>query len=278
MKRTVVKELEQTAAGIRKNLLTLIHSGGHGHTGGSLSSTDILVALYYHVMKLNSEKPDWPDRDRFVLSKGHSAEGYYCILSDLGFFGAELLLQYGKPGSPLAGHPTVSIPGVELNTGALGHGLSAAIGMALAARMDKKRYRVFALMGDGELAEGSVWEAAMAGAHYRLSNLTAIIDRNGLQVSGRTEDLMALEDLTGKWRAFGWTVTDIDGHNMETLATQLGAENETSQPRLFIAHTVKGRGVSFMENQAVWHHKVPSAEQLQIALRELDNQLGKTTS
>jgi transketolase len=263
---------------VRKRLLRIIRSAGGGHTGGSLSSVDILVALYYHTMRIRPEDPSWPDRDRFVLSKGHSVEGYYCVLADRGFFPETVLDTYGKPGSILAGHPTVKVPGVELNTGALGHGLSAGIGMALASRMDHKEFRTYVLMGDGELAEGSVWEAAMAAGHYKLSNLTAIIDRNRLQISGDTETVMALEDLAARWGAFGWEVAEVDGHDMAALISALDTIDHGTQPRLVIARTVKGKGVSSIENDPAWHHKVPSESQLAVAMSELDDQLVELTS
>lgn len=263
---------------VRKRLLQIIYSAGGGHTGGSLSSVDILVALYYHALRIRPEEPKWPDRDRFVLSKGHSVEGYYCVLADKGFFADDVLDTYGQPGSILAGHPTVKVPGVELNTGALGHGLSAGIGMALASRMDGRQYKSFVLMGDGELAEGSVWEAAMAAAHYKLSNLTAIIDRNRLQISGDTETVMALEDLAARWGAFGWEVTEVDGHDVAALVSVLDTAGHGTQPRLVIARTVKGKGVSFIEDDPAWHHKVPTETQLTYALHELDHRLGELQS
>jgi transketolase len=270
--------LIRKAVHVRRRLLQIIHAAGGGHTGGSLSSVDILVTLYYHTMRIRPEDPLWPDRDRFVLSKGHSVEGYYCVLADRGFFPDSVLDTYGRPGSILAGHPTVKVPGVELSTGALGHGLSAGIGMALASRMDKKQFRSFVLMGDGELAEGSVWEAAMAAGHYKLSNLTAIIDRNRLQISGDTETVMALEDLAARWSAFGWEVAEVDGHDMAALISVLDTTDHGTQPRLVIARTVKGKGVSFIEDNPVWHHKVPTKSQLADALGELDGRLAEFVS
>jgi transketolase len=270
--------LERKAIEIRKQLLTMIFHAGGGHTGGSLSSVDILVALYYHVLRIRPDQPAWPDRDRFVMSKGHSVEGYYCVLADRGFFPLKVLETYGTPGTILAGHPTVKVPGVELNTGALGHGLSAGVGMALAARMDRKDFRTCVLLGDGELAEGSVWEAAMAASHFELSNLTAIVDRNRLQISGDTEEVMGLDDLSERWSAFGWQVSEVDGHDIAELVGQFdtGRSNDThGSPRLLIARTTKGRGVSFIENQADWHHHVPTADQLERAIAELDAALGQ---
>ncbi|MDR1438743.1 MAG: transketolase [Clostridiales bacterium] len=270
-----VSELRRKAYFIRKRLLRMIYRAGTGHTGGSLSSADILTALYYHVLRIRPEEPGWPGRDRFLLSKGHSVEGLYCVLADLGFFDERLLDSFSAFGSPLIGHPNNKVPGIELNTGALGHGLSIGTGMALAAKRDGSQARVFVLMGDGEQAEGSVWEAAMAAAHYGLDGLYAIIDCNGLQISGRTEHVMALGSLESKWGAFGWQVFSCDGHDMASI---LGAfermQAEAGRPKLLIARTVKGRGVSYMENAAKWHHGVPAAEQYEQAISELDAAMG----
>jgi len=259
---------------IRKELLQMIFNAKTGHTGGSLSSVDILVALYYEMMKIDPKNPKWKSRDRFVLSKGHSVEGYYTILADLGFFPKDELNNYCKFNSRLIGHPSVKIPGVEMNTGALGHGLSVAVGMALAGKMDKKDYKVYVLMGDGELAEGSIWEGAMAAGHYKLDNLIGIIDRNHLQISGNTENVMSLENLKEKWRAFGWTVLTVDGNNIEELVKIFRKiPVEKGKPYVIIARTVKGKGIPFIENDAKWHHKVPNEEQLKEALELLDSQL-----
>ncbi len=263
--------LEQKAAQIRRDLLRMIFHARTGHTGGSLSCTDILVTLYYAVMKHDPERPDWPERDRFVLSKGHSVEGYWAILADLGYFPKKMLDTFSQFGSPLIGHPNNKVPGVEMNTGALGHGLPIGVGMALAAKIRKEAWRVFVLMGDGEQAEGSVWEAAMAGAHHKLDNLVAIVDRNRLQISGNTEDVMALDSLEAKWQAFGWEVVSCDGHDPEALKEVLEkAPLVAGKPTLLMANTTKGKGVSFMENVAKWHHGVPTGEQLAQALCELD--------
>jgi len=254
----------------------MIYCSGEGHTGGSLSSVDILVVLYYRIMKINPLNPKWQDRDRFILSKGHSVEGYYAILADLGFFPKEELQNYRSYNSMLIGHPNNKIPGVEMNTGALGHGLSLAVGMALAGKMDDKPYKVFTLMGDGELAEGSVWEAAMAASNYKLDSLIAIIDRNRLQISGNTEDVMKLESLKYKWEAFGWEIYETDGNDVSKLLDVL--ENlpiRKDKPHLVIANTVKGKGVSFMEGDRKWHHGVPNEKQYEQAVEELDIVLGK---
>jgi len=262
--------LKAKAAQIRMDLLTMIHGAKTGHTGGSLSNTDILTALYYRVMKLDAANPKWAARDRFIASKGHSVESLWCILADKGFFPKEELKTFSQFGTRLIGHPNNKVPGIEMNTGALGHGLAISVGMALSAKLDNRSYRVFCLMGDGEQAEGSVWEAAMAGAHYKLDNLIGIIDRNRLQISGSTEEVMGLDPLEEKWAAFGWNVVSIDGNDMEALVhTFESAPALAGKPTLVMANTVKGKGVSFAENVAHWHHHVPSDEQLALALAEL---------
>lgn len=264
-----IKALER-----RKDLIAMIYGAKGGHTGGSLSSLDILVTLYYEIMSIDPKNPRWEDRDRFVLSKGHSVEGYYTILADLGFFPKEELKTYSRYQSRLTGHPTVKVPGVEMNTGALGHGLSTGVGMALAGKMDGRTYKVYVLMGDGEQAEGSVWEAAMAGSHYGLDNLVGIIDRNRLQISGDTEIVMKLECLKEKWNSFGWNVVEVDGHDYGQLIHAFRRiPSVTGKPHLVIASTVKAKGVSFAENNPKWHHRVPDEQQYKQALEELEQQL-----
>lgn len=263
-------ELKAKAAQIRMDLLRMIHGAKAGHTGGSLSNTDILTALYYRVMNLDPARPKWEDRDRFIASKGHAVESLWCILADRGFFPKEELETFSQFGTRLIGHPNNKVPGIEMNTGALGHGLAISVGMALASKRDGRGYRVFCLMGDGEQAEGSVWEAAMAGAHYKLDNLVGIIDRNGLQISGSTEEVMGLDPLDEKWAAFGWHVISIDGNDMEQLVDTLeAAPTVPGKPTLIIANTVKAKGISFAENVPHWHHHVPSDEELAQALAEL---------
>ncbi|MFC5451286.1 transketolase [Paenibacillus aestuarii] len=262
--------LKAKAAQIRMDLLTMIHGAKTGHTGGSLSNTDILTALYYKVMKLDPSHPKWEERDRFIASKGHSVESLWCILADRGFFPKEELKTFSQFGTRLIGHPNNKVPGIEMNTGALGHGLAISVGMALSAKLDNRGFRVFCLMGDGEQAEGSVWEAAMAGAHYKLDNLIGIIDRNRLQISGSTEEVMGLDPLEEKWAAFGWNVVSIDGNDMDALVrTFESIPTAAGKPTLVMANTVKGKGVSFAENVAHWHHHVPNDEQLALALAEL---------
>ena len=264
-----LQTLKQTACRRRADAATMIHRAGTGHTGGTMSSLDILTCLYYGVLRVDPKHPKDPDRDRFVLSKGHSVEGYLSILADLGFFPKRELATFSQAGSRLIGHPNNKIPGIEVNSGALGHGLPVGVGMALGAKRNGAAYRTFVLMGDGELAEGSVWEAAMAGANFGLDNLFAIIDRNGLQISGLTEQVMRLEDLAEKWRAFGWDVTEADGHDMEALLSYFTSTRPTGKPHCLIAHTVKGKGLSCAENRAEWHHKVPDDAQLAQAYRDL---------
>ena len=266
-----VPSLTRLATEIRKQLLRIIYGAGGGHTGGSLSSVDILVSLYFHTLRYDPKNPEDPSRDRFILSKGHSVEGFYCVLARAGFFPEEELASYGKFGSRLYGHPTMKVPGVEVPTGALGHGLSVGVGMALAGKRDRLDYRVFALMGDGEQTEGSVWEAAMSAAHFRLDNLTGIIDYNNLQISGNVDDVMRISSLQERWNSFGWRVVEVEGNDIASLTQlfdHLPAEKE--KPTLVLAHTTKGKGVSFIENQAEWHHHVPTREQLDQALAELD--------
>ncbi|MDR2391134.1 MAG: transketolase [Planctomycetota bacterium] len=266
------QELRRKAAGIRRDLLNMIYRARAGHTGGSLSSADILTALYYGAMRVDPANPQWRDRDYFVLSKGHSVEGLLCILADRGFFPKAELDTFCRFGTRLIGHPNNRVPGVEMNTGALGHGLSISTGMAKGLKMSGRPNRVFTLMGDGELAEGSIWEAAMAASHYRLDNLTAIVDRNRLQISGDTEAVMAQEPLADRWRAFGWQAVQLDGHDMEALMAEFRREPARDKPRVIIARTVKGRGVREMENVPKWHHGVPDAELLASAMRQLAEQ------
>ncbi|WP_168122366.1 transketolase [Paenibacillus sp. HB172176] len=273
-----IHQLKSKAVQIRMDLLRMIHRAQGGHTGGSLSNADILTALYYRVMNIDSGAPKDPDRDRFVASKGHAVESLWCILADLGFFPREELATFSQFGTRLIGHPNNKVPGIEMNTGALGHGLAVSVGMAIAAKKDNKPYRVYCLMGDGEQAEGSVWEAAMAGAHYKLDNLIGIIDRNRLQISGTTEEVMGLDPLDEKWAAFGWNVVSLDGNDMEALVEAFeAAPTRPGKPTLILANTIKGKGVSFAENVAKWHHHVPSDAELEQALTELSAELARLT-
>jgi transketolase len=273
------RELELKSILYRKRLLNIIYKAKAGHTGGDLSCTDILNVLYNRILTISPENVADPNRDRFIMSKGHSVEILYTILADRGFFPSEELEKVTQYQSHLVGHPTRKIPGIEQNTGALGHGLSICTGIAIAAKKDKASYKVYTLMGDGELAEGSNWEAFMLAAHYKLDNLIAIIDRNQLQITGKTEDVCSLEPLQSKCEAFGWVVKSIDGHSIRELTTVLeSVPFAPSKPSLIIANTTKGKGISFMENNKKWHHCVPTSNELDIAIAELNAQAEKLDS
>ncbi|MAT68592.1 MAG: transketolase [Planctomycetaceae bacterium] len=255
---------------LRRLTLQSIMTAGAGHTGGSLSCLDILAVLYNRVLNVSPQRPDDPGRDRYVQSKGHSVEALYAVLAERGFFPAAELETLCRYQSPFVGHPTRKIPGIEMNTGALGHGLPICVGMALAGKLDDAPWRVFTLLGDGELAEGSNWEAAMSAAHHRLDNLTAILDHNTLQITGPTRDVCSNEPVDDKFRAFGWHVETVDGHDLDVLEKVLSAANPAGKPKLVIANTTKGRGVSFMEGVLKWHHGVPSDEEFAAAMAEFD--------
>ena len=268
------KELHLKAEQLRLKLIDLIYSGGTGHTGGDLSVLNLLTVLYNHTLKVDAKNPKDPDRDRFVLSKGHCAEALYCVLNDKGFIPQSELDDYGKNYAHLGGHPDVTIPGVEINSGALGHGLSVGVGMALAAKMDKKAYHTFVVMGDGEQAEGSIYEAAMAGNKYHLDNLVAFIDRNHLQISGDTEDVMPLESIVERWTAFGWDVIEMNGDDVDAIVSTLdNIDFQNGKPHMVVSKTTKGFGVSYIENVAKWHHGVPTEEQYQEAVKEIKERI-----
>jgi transketolase len=264
------RELEIKAIRLRRRMLEAIFHAGAGHTGGGLSCLDILNVLYSRVLRVSPETFGDPNRDRYVQSKGHSVEALYAVLADRGFFPASELETICRYKSHFVGHPTRHVPGIEMNTGALGHGLPICIGMALAGKMDAAPYRVFTLLGDGELAEGSNWEAALAAAHYKLDNLIAILDHNTLQITGPTRYVMSNEPVDEKFRAFGWSVRTVNGHDYAALTKALTDPPDTGKPTFVIANTIKGRGVSFMENVVKWHHGVPSEAELKQALNELD--------
>lgn len=271
-----IQTLELTSERNRRRLLEVICSARAGHTGGDLSCLNVLTALYFHTLNVSKDNLDDPKRDRFILSKGHCVEALFVTLEAKGILAKEDLDTLGHYGSPLAGHPTSDIPGIEVSSGALGHGLSIGIGMALAAKMDGRGYRTFVLMGDGEQGEGSIYEAAMAGNQYKLDNLVAIIDRNHLQISGDTEDVMAIDDVRTKWTAFGWEVTEMNGDDMgDIVRTFDGIGYDGGKPHLIISHSTKGKGVSYMENIAKWHHGVPTEEQYEQALAEIDARIAK---
>lgn len=266
-----IKELERKSILHRRTLLKMIYMTKAGHTGGSLSCVDILNVLYNHVMNINPENFSEINRDHYIHSKGHSVEALYAVLADKGFFPYSSLDTVEKYGSDFIGHPTRSVPGIEQNTGALGHGLALSVGMALAAKKDGRKNRVFTIMGDGELTEGSIWEASASAAHYQLDNLVVIIDRNTLQISGRTESVMAMEPLEEKFMAFGYAVRKVNGNSIPDLINAFdGLPFERGKPNLILARTIKGKGVSYMEDQVLWHHHVPTDAEYATALQELD--------
>lgn len=274
VKQLTVTELKRMANLIRQDIIQMLVASKSGHPGGSLSAADILAALYFQEMRIKPEDPHWPERDRFVLCKGHAAPVLYAALAEKGYFPKEELAGLRQTGRILQGHPDMKkVPGVDMSTGSLGQGLSIANGLALAGKLDNKDYRVYALLGDGEIAEGQVWEAAMAAAHYKLDNLTAILDFNGLQIDGPTDKVMSSAPLPEKWRAFGWHTVEIDGNDIEEILQGLAVAKEVKgKPTMIIARTVKGQGVSFMENQAGWHGNAPSLEQGEQALKELQEE------
>jgi len=264
-----IQTLSAVSTRIRRQVLKMICGAGVGHVGGDFSVTDILVTLFNAVLRIDPVQPNWAERDRFILSKGHCAASLYATLADCGFFSTDRLSHFVGPLSPLNGHPNRNkVPGVETNTGPLGHGLPVGVGCATAAQLLGQDWRTFVVLGDGELQEGSNWEAAMYAAQRKLSSLTAIVDRNRLQQGATVADTNDLEPLADKWRAFGWNVLSIDGHSFADLYLALSARSE-DRPRVIIANTIKGKGVSFMENGIEWHHKVPSVDQLIAALEEL---------
>lgn len=266
------KELKKLAYELRQDTVDIIMAGGGGHIGGDMSIMEILVELYFDQMNISPENQNDPDRDLFVLSKGHSVEAYYSVLAKKGFFPLqEVKDQFSKFDSPYIGHPNNKLPGIEMNSGSLGHGLPVCVGMALAGKRDGRDYRVYTVMGDGELAEGSIWEAAMAAHQYHLDNLCAVIDRNHLQISGNTEDVMGHENLHDRFASFGWHVIDVsDGNDIDALQKAfIEAKNTKNQPTVFIANTIKGKGSPVMENKASWHHHVPSQEEYATIMADL---------
>jgi transketolase len=275
-----IQKLQFTALKIRRNILRLIRAGEAGHSGGALSSVEIVTALYFYLMNIDPAKPKWTQRDRFVLSAGHKCLVLYAALAERGFFDASVLDTYGSLDSPIPGHPNMhKLPGIETNTGALGHGLSIAGGMALGLRMDKSKSRVFVLMGDGELAEGSNWEAASAASMHRLENLIVFVDRNKLQISGPTVDVMNYEPLDERWRSFGWSVRVIDGHDLESIISTVNqAPFEKGKPSVIIADTLKSKGLSFAEGKVNYHYWKATPEEMKQAendLEAIENQLNE---
>ncbi|QCX34439.1 transketolase [Caloramator sp. E03] len=266
-----IENLKKTANTIRQDIIKMLAESASGHPGGSLSAVEILTALYFSEMKIDPKNPGWEERDRFVLSKGHAAPVLYASLAERGYFEKSHLVTLRKIGSMLQGHPNMNdTPGVDMSTGSLGQGLSVANGMALSGKLDKKDYRVYVLLGDGEIEEGQVWEAAMTSAHYKLDNLTAFVDFNGLQIDGPVNEVMNPTPIGDKFKAFGWHVIEIDGHDFNQIFNAIDeAKNTKEKPTVIVAKTVKGKGVSFMENVASWHGTAPSKEQAEKALEEL---------
>jgi len=266
-----VRELETKAKQIRRLIIQMLAQAGSGHPGGSLSATDLITALYFSLLRHNPKDPKWPDRDRFHMSKGHCCPLWYAVLAEAGYFSKDKLSTLRKMGSMLQGHPDRRTPGVDAASGSLGQGLSVALGMSLAAKIDKRDYRIYVLLGDGEIQEGNVWEAAMACSHYKCDNLCAMLDYNGFQIDGKIKDIMNLEPVVAKWQAFGWHTIEIDGHNMEQiLSAYAEAKTIKGKPSIIIAHTIKGKGVSFMENVVDFHGRAPTKEEAEKALKELE--------
>lgn len=277
MKSQKLDPLKKQATLIRKHIIDEVYSAASGHPGGSLSCTDILTVLYFNEMRVDPQNPKWEDRDRFVLSKGHCAPALYATLAEKGFFPTEELTRFRNIESYLQGHPSLKdVPGVDMSTGSLGQGISAAAGMALAGKLDNKDYRVYAILGDGEIQEGQVWEACMAAAHYKLDNLTAFLDHNGLQIDGKITEVLSPESVEAKFKAFGWKVINVNGHDYTQIMEAIEEAKKTKgMPTMIVADTVKGKGVSFMENQVGWHGTAPTKEQRDQAIAELDAFLAK---
>jgi transketolase len=267
----LIAELAELAMELRRDVVNMVHCAGSGHLGGSLSAAELVTALYFHHLRIDPDRPDWPDRDRFILSKGHAAPLLYATLARRGFIQKEELDTFRQLGSCLQGHPDrLKLPGVEMTAGLLGHGISLGVGMALAARLSGRDHHTYVLVGDGETQAGVIWEGAMAAAKYRLSTLTVILDRNGVQLDGPVADIMPLEPVIDKWRAFNWQVIEIDGHDMrQVLDSLVSARESGTGPTIIVAHTTKGKGVSFMEGQAAWHGRAPDDGQCAQALEEL---------
>ena len=276
MNRPDILELKKKAIQIRKDILKMLTLAGSGHTGGSLSIVEILLALYYYKLKVDPKRPLWRERDRFILSKGHGCPALYAVLADRGYFPKDKLWTLRKLGSQLQGHPQFGLPGIEASTGSLGQGLSIANGIALASRLDKLAIRVYCLLGDGETNEGQIWEAVMTAAHYKLDSVCAIIDFNKLQIDGFCCDVKDMGPYMHKWKDFGWNPMEVDGHDIEQLMDALDASQAVKgKPSIIIAHTIKGKGVSFIENKVEWHGIAPKKEEYEKALLELDKALNE---
>jgi transketolase len=270
-KEALINDLQARARQIRRDVWRALKAGGSGHMGGSCSAADLLAALYFHRMRVRPQEPSWPERDRFVLSKGHANAALGAVLAQAGFIDEAVLDRFYAFDSPFGMHPDIKLPGVEMCTGALGHGLAVAMGMALGARIQKKYFHTFVMLGDGELHEGSNWEAAMAASHYKLANLTAIVDFNKISQSGPLDEVIGVDPLADKWRAFGWEVREIDGHDMRAVVNALDAlPYRAEKPSVLIAHTVKGKGVSFAENTYLWHNNSVNDDVYARALKDLE--------
>ena len=266
-----VKRLEGQAAQLRQDIVSMIHAAKAGHPGGSLSAVDMITALYFHVMNLDPQNPAWSDRDRFILSKGHSCPALYAALARRGYFDPALLSTLRQYHSILQGHPDMNkVPGVDMTAGSLGNGLSVGVGMALSGKLHHQAYMTYVMLGDGEIQEGMVWEAAMAANHHDLKNLVAIVDCNGVQINGWTNEVMTVEPIADKWRSFGWKVVEVNGHNMKDVLTALHTAKTMRHPTAILMRTVKGRGVSFMEDDSKWHGAAPSDEELVKAISEIE--------
>ncbi|MBI2654636.1 transketolase [Candidatus Woesearchaeota archaeon] len=271
-KQKLILSLKQKAKELRKEILAIIYNAQSGHPGGSLSAIDMLVGLYYYKLKVEPKNPMWEDRDRFVLSKGHCSPAIYAVLADKGYFPKSELEGYRKINSMLQGHPELSIPGIDFAGGALGQGICFALGIALACRLDKRKCNVYAMIGDGEAQEGAVWEASMAAAFYKMDNLIAVLDKNQVQQTGKTKDIMDIGDAAAKWKAFGWNAVEINGHDMEQIVKALdrASKMKNKKPTMIISNTIKGKGVSFMELNHKFHGKAPNEEEFKKALMEID--------
>lgn len=275
MKTQLIQNLKKKACHLRREIIKMIYKARSGHPGGALSIAEIMTVLYFHELRLDPKNPDWPDRDRFILSKGHACPAWYACLAMRGFFDMEVLNHLREINSPLQGHPDMrKTTGIDITTGSLGHGLSMGAGMTQAGKLDKKDYYVFVLLGDGEVNEGIVWEAAMYARKYRLDKLVAILDYNRLQLDGCTDVVMPLEPLVDKWRSFGWDVLEVDGHDIGQIINAIQrAKNHKGGPSIIIAHTTKGKGVSFMENDPDWHGKAPNDDEYRQAMKELEEKV-----
>jgi transketolase len=271
-RQQLIKDLEMKSKLFRREILEMTFKSGSGHPGGSMSAIDIITVLYYHVMRVDPDNPQWVDRDRFILSKGHVCPALYTVLAEKGFFPKEALWTLRQPGSILQGHPDMRItPGVDMSTGSLGQGLSVACGMALAARLDNREYSTYCMLGDGEIQEGNIWEGALFAAHYHLDNLVAILDKNKLQIAGFTENIISIDPLSAKWKAFGWDVIELpDGNDVSQILHGFdNLKSITGKPKIIIANTIKGKGVSFMEDQPEYHGRALSASEMDRARKEL---------